>query len=127
MAIHSPTHLSPEELESFRQQLIELRDRLLTRISRLEREATPRQHDAAEPNWLGSGADTDQAWESILALGALTNNRLLLHEVSQACERLTNNRFGLCVNDDSVIPKAMLEATPWAKYCSSCACRNEFR
>jgi len=124
LANEHPTHLSPEELDAFRRQLTELRDRLLTRIGRLEREAIPRPSRAAESGWPGDNAEADQAWESILALSTLTNNRLLLHEVSQACERLSSNRFGLCVNDNAAIPKSLLDVTPWAKYCSSCATRR---
>lgn len=44
-----------------------------------------------------------------------------LNQVESALERIQVGQFGTCVNCGREIPKARLEALPWAPYCMDCA------
>ena len=63
----------------------------------------------------------EAAWQESIRQRALADKRLLLHEVTQAFERIAENTYGRCVVDDAPIPRAVLEELPWARFCASCA------
>jgi RNA polymerase-binding protein DksA len=44
----------------------------------------------------------------------------LLEEIDEALERLDKGEYGRCESCGQEIPKARLEAIPYAKYCLSC-------
>ncbi|MHC4662789.1 MAG: TraR/DksA family transcriptional regulator [Planctomycetota bacterium] len=53
-------------------------------------------------------------------LGLMETNRGKLDEVREAVKRLDDGVYGKCVECGGPIPKARLEAAPWAKYCLGC-------
>jgi RNA polymerase-binding transcription factor DksA len=44
--------------------------------------------------------------------------------VNQAFERIRENTYGQCVNDNSVLSRTLLEQVPWARFCETCATRH---
>lgn len=50
-----------------------------------------------------------------------------LADVEQARQRLAAGRYGRCVECDTVIPEARLEAWPTAKRCRPCQAQHEQR
>ncbi|HEX4002423.1 MAG TPA: TraR/DksA C4-type zinc finger protein [Candidatus Acidoferrales bacterium] len=58
------------------------------------------------------------------AAAALERSRRTLTEVDAALERIKQGNYGVCDVCHISIPKARLEALPWARVCVSCAERN---
>ena len=55
-------------------------------------------------------------YEQEFALGLMDSERKLLREIDEALERIEKKTYGICLGTDEPIPKARLEAQPWAKY-----------
>ncbi|HTX13792.1 MAG TPA: TraR/DksA C4-type zinc finger protein [Candidatus Baltobacteraceae bacterium] len=58
------------------------------------------------------------------AAGALERARRTLSEVDAALARIKAGDYGVCGACHITIPKARLEALPWARLCVPCAERN---
>jgi len=58
------------------------------------------------------------------AAAALERSRRTLSEVEAALDRIKQGNYGVCDVCHIAIPKARLEALPWARVCVSCAERN---
>ena len=51
----------------------------------------------------------------------LENEEQILEEIASALERIEQGNFGRCEECQREIPKARLEAIPYARYCVDCA------
>lgn len=103
--------LTPAEIDRFREQLQHLRDWVLQSLG----QGRPANGNTAS-------VDTaEAAWQQSIRQRGLADKRLLLHEVTQAFDRIAENTYGRCVVDDAPIPRAVLEELPWARFCASCA------
>jgi|GEM_PF-1360878 len=113
--------LSEQELEAFKERLIHLRQRLVDDVGRLEMQAMHSESTSTEteathaPPMPSSG---DEAWEQLMALGAIDRKRTLIHEIDAALERIANDTYGICVVSHQAISKSLLEEIPW---CATCA------
>jgi DnaK suppressor protein len=58
------------------------------------------------------------------AAASLERSRRTLSEVDAALVRIKQGSYGVCDVCNISIPKARLEALPWARVCVSCAERN---
>ena len=56
-------------------------------------------------------------YEQEFTLGLLDSERKLLSEIDDALGRIEKGKYGICEGTGKPIPKARLEATPWARYC----------
>ncbi|UCF00448.1 MAG: TraR/DksA C4-type zinc finger protein [Planctomycetota bacterium] len=50
-------------------------------------------------------------------LGLMNSERKLIAEIDDALERIEDGTYGICQGSGNPIPKARLQAIPWAKYC----------
>jgi len=50
-------------------------------------------------------------------LALMDSEQRLLREITEALERIEQQTYGTCEATSVPIPKARLEAVPWAKYC----------
>lgn len=124
-----PTYLTPAELESFREMLLEKRHELIGDVANLE-DGAIRSGGAHSASGLSSmpihmadiGSDT---WEQELTLGLIENERGLLREIDEALERIKDGTYGMCLATGKPITKARLRAKPWAKYCIEYARKRE--
>ncbi len=114
------TRLTDEELEFFRQMLLEKRRELLGDVATMEDQAM-RGSDSA--GGLGSsmpihmadlGSDT---WEQEFTLGLIEKERSLVREIDEALDRIQQRTYGVCMATGRPITKARLKAKPWAKHC----------
>jgi len=114
------TRLTDEELEFFRQMLLEKRRELLGDVAAMEDQAM-RGSDSA--GGLGSsmpihmadlGSDT---WEQEFTLGLIEKERSLVREIDEALDRIQQRTYGVCMATGRPITKARLKAKPWAKHC----------
>jgi RNA polymerase-binding protein DksA len=56
-------------------------------------------------------------YEQEFALGLMDSERKLLNEIDSALQRIEVGTYGICEGTGKPIPKARLEAQPWARYC----------
>jgi RNA polymerase-binding protein DksA len=56
-------------------------------------------------------------YEQEFALGLMDSERKLLREIDNALVRIEKKTYGICEGTGKQIPKARLEAQPWARYC----------
>ncbi len=114
------TRLTDEELEFFRQILLEKRRELMGDVATMEDQAM-RGSDSA--GGAGSsmpihmadlGSDT---WEQEFTLGLIEKERSLVREIDEALERIDQRTYGVCMATGRPITKARLKAKPWAKHC----------
>jgi DnaK suppressor protein len=108
-------------IETFRKQLLALRDRLAGDVAELEEDGS-RPVDGES---IGGGSDdpvpysdlgSDASQEEIAA-SVLANEAQLLVEVRDALDRIERGAFGLCEECGAAITQGRLRALPYARYC----------
>jgi len=105
----------------FRNLLLEKRQEIMGSFNEIENEALKQSRlDAAGDlssmpiHMADLGSDN---FEQEFALGLMDNERQLLHEIDMALMRIVEGAYGYCEGTGKPIPKARLEAKPWARYC----------
>src|SRR5262245_66486570 len=121
--------LSKGKNEQYRQQLVELRNRLTGDVSALTDEALRHNQKDASGNLSSmpthmSDIGTDN-FEQENTLNLLANENQVLEEIADALDRIKDGKFGLCEECNQEILKARLEALPYARYCVECARKLE--
>ena len=113
--------LTAEEVEQFRQMLLEKRAEILGDVSTLHNEALNKdRRDAAGDlssmpiHMADLGTDN---YELEFTLGLIEGERAILKEIDEALDRIRNNSYGICQATGKPIGKARLRAKPWAKFC----------
>lgn len=101
--------LSAEELEAFRERLLEMRRELLA-------EERPLGATGGErgPGDEGDLANRELTTEITLQLGEQDRERLM--EIDEALARIDAGTYGLCEETEEPIPYVRLEAIPTARY-----------
>mgnify|MGYP000253550105 CR=1 FL=1 len=122
--------MTKAELEAYRQQLIQLRERLNGDVSHLADEAL-RKTEGSGGNLSSTpihmadlGSD---AFEQENTLRLLENDEERLAQIAEALERINQGKFGRCEECHTVIPKARLKELPYTRYCVACARKLEQR
>ena len=109
------------EVEYFRQKLLEKRMEILRNVSEIEGGALKKSHldatgDLSSMPIHMADLGTDN-YEQEFALGLMDSERKLLREIDTALGRIEEGTYGICEGTGQKIPKARLEAQPWARYC----------
>jgi RNA polymerase-binding protein DksA len=108
-----------------RERLLALRARLQGDMTQMEDNALNKDHNSTTsmPNHmaeLGTG-NSDQE----LTLNLLGSENDALDQVDRALKRIEDGNFGQCEKCGMNIPKARLEAIPYAAQCVRCASEEE--
>jgi RNA polymerase-binding transcription factor DksA len=117
--------MSKAELDSYRQTLLALRNRLTGDVSHLADEAL-RAHGGEASGSLSNAplhmADlgTDN-FEQEFTLSLLQNQEQALEEIRAALDRIDRGSYGKCEECQGNIPKARLQALPYTRHCVACA------
>jgi len=113
--------LTSADIEHFKQMLLEKRREILRNVNEFEDEALKKSRlDAAGDlssmpiHMADIGTDN---YEQEFALGLMDSERKLLRGIDDALGRIEQGTYGICEGTGKPIPKARLEAQPWAKYC----------
>lgn len=114
--LKTKTKLAKSELDHYRDILLRHRRELVGRVTGLEDEAL-RSSGGNLSNMPLHPADigTD-TFDQDFALGMAATDRQLLQELDEALERIAQKTYGVCQMTGKPIPKARLDAKPWAKY-----------
>ena len=110
------TKLPKKELDKYQTLLLQERARLLGLLDGMETEAL-RSKDGNLSNMPLHMADVGtDTFDQDLALGMAETERKLLAEIHAALIRINEKTYGVCEMTGKQIPKARLEAKPWARY-----------
>lgn len=121
--------MTKTELDSYRDQLLEMQRRLRGDVSNLANEALrERGGDGNLSNVPLHMADlgTDN-YEQENTLSLLANEEQQLTAIAEALERINQGRFGKCEECGEAIPRARLKELPQARFCVECARKHEQR
>ncbi len=113
--------LTSADTEHFKQMLLEKRREILRNVNEFEDEALKKSRLDASGDLSSmpihmADIGTDN-YEQEFALGLMDSERKLLREIDDALGRIEQRTYGICEGTGKPIPKARLEAQPWAKYC----------
>jgi len=113
--------LTPAEIKSFRESLLEKRNEILINVLTMEDETLHRARtDLSNMPFHMADAGSDN-FEIDNTLCLIDSERKLLLEIEDALERIEQGTYGVCEGKNEQIPKARLEAIPWTRYCLNCA------
>ena len=115
------SHMTSAHTERFKQMLLEKRREILINVNEFEDEALKKSRMDASGDLSSmpihmADIGTDN-YEQEFALGLMDSERKLLREIDDALGRIEQRTYGICEGTGKPIPKARLEAQPWAKYC----------
>jgi DnaK suppressor protein len=105
-------HLTPAELDELRRRLVAERRRL---IELYEEEVEAAQEIEVEGN-TDLMDQAESGYERENHFSASDIDRELLRQIEEALERIDEGTYGICEHSGEPIPKARLEAVPWARY-----------
>lgn len=123
--------MTKADYEQYRKFLLALRARLQGEVSNLA--------DAAlNPNGGGKGGGSSAMpihmadlgsdnFEQEFTLSLIESEDEVIQQIDAALERLDEGTFGICEECGSKIPKARLNAIPYAATCVNCASKMENR
>ena len=114
-------HLLKADYDHFRQLLMQKRRELLVNVNEIEDEALKKSRLDASGDLSSmpihmADLGTDN-YEQEFALELRESEIKLLREIDAALMRIENKTYGICEGTGQQIPKARLEAKPWARFC----------
>lgn len=110
------TKLTAKELGEYRAILLQQRQELIARVTGLEEDALRSSGGNLSTMPLHMADIGTDTFDQDLAIGMAETERALLREIDDALMRINNKTYGVCQLTGKPIPKARLEAKPWAKY-----------
>jgi RNA polymerase-binding protein DksA len=117
--------LKNEELESFRQVLLNLRARLRGDLSQMTDEALRRDQPDASGNLsnvpLHMADIGTENYDQEFTLELIENEQDTLGEVHEALGRIDAGTFGRCEECGEPIARPRLQALPYTRHCIQCA------
>jgi len=113
--------LSTADIEHFEQMLLLKRREIISNVNEMEDETLKKSRLDASGDLSSmpihmADIGTDN-YEQEFALGLMDSERKLLKEIDDALQRIEQKTYGICEGTGKPIPKARLEAQPWARYC----------
>lgn len=107
------------DVENFRKKLLMLRARVTGEVLHLTDEAFSKGSESTQPSHMAElGSDV---FEQDITLQMLQSENNVLGQIDGALERMGAGLYGVCDGCEKPIPKARLNAIPYAKYCVQCA------
>lgn len=122
--------MTKTEVDAFRQQLLELRDRLNGDVSHLTNEALGKAGGEGSnlSNMPLHMADLgSDSFEQENTLNLLANEQQVLENIDGALDRMRHGKYGRCEECEAEIPRARLKELPYTPYCVDCARKLEQR
>ncbi len=110
------TRLTAKELNEYKAILFQARTELIARVTGLEEDALRSSGGNLSNMPLHMADIGTDTFDQDLAIGMAESERELLREIDDALERTMKKTYGVCQLTGKPIPKARLDAKPWAKY-----------
>ena len=121
----SKNGLTAAEIGKFREMLIAKRNEILGNVTVMEDETFKKERSELSSmpfHMADAGSDN---FEQEFALDLMDSEKKMLVEINDALRRIDDGAFGVCEGNGESIPKARLNAIPWARFCVACAELNE--
>jgi len=100
------------EWDRYRQILLDLRDQLVRQMNGLAKESAE-QLPGYSMHMADSGTDN---FDRDFALSLLSSDQDAIYEIDEALKRIERGSYGVCELTSKPIPKARLDAIPWARF-----------
>lgn len=100
------------EWRIFHDRLIELREQLLRQMDGLAKESA-QEMASYSLHMADSGTDN---FDRDFALSLLSSDQDAVYEIEEALKRMERKTYGVCELTGKPIPRARLEAIPWARF-----------
>jgi len=100
------------EWQRYYSTLMDLRERLLRQMSGLAKESAE-EMDGYSLHMADSGTDN---FDRDFALSLLSSDQDAIYEIDEALKRIQRGTYGVCELTGKPIPKARLDAIPWARF-----------
>ncbi len=110
------TKLSAADLRHYRDLLLERRRELVGTLTGMEEQALRSSGGNLSNMPLHMADIGSDTYEQDFTLGMAEAERRLLGEIDAALQRIADRIYGVCQMTGKPIPKARLNAKPWAKY-----------
>jgi DnaK suppressor protein len=107
--------LSKQDLQYFRNLLLEKRREIIGDVGSMESEAFKGDSNLSNMPIHMADVGTDN-FEQEFTLGLIESERQILRDIQEALVRIDNGTYGVCLGTGKSIPRLRLEAVPWAKY-----------
>jgi RNA polymerase-binding protein DksA len=108
--------LTPEEIEQFKQLLLQKRREILGNVVSMENDTLRKENTDLSHMPLHMGDMGSDTFEVENSLNLVDSERKMLAEIDQALGRIEAGNFGLCLGCGKPIGRARLTAIPWTKY-----------
>jgi DnaK suppressor protein len=109
--------LTTAEISKFKNLLLTKRNEILGNVLSMEDETLRRQRSDLSNMPIHMPDAGSDNYEIEHTLGLMDSERKLMKEINEALDRTENGTYGICEGSGKSIPRARLEAIPWAKYC----------
>ena len=123
--------MKPEEMELFRQTLLNLRARIRGDLDQMTDEALKRNQPDSSGNLSNMPlhmADVGtENYDQEFTLGLIENEQATLEQINDALTRIRAGTFGKCEECKNPIAKPRLQALPYTRHCIECARKLESR
>ena len=100
------------EWQKYCQRLMELREQLHRQMNGLAKESA-QELPGYSLHMADSGTDN---FDRDFALSLLSSDQDAVYEIEEALKRIEKKTYGVCELTGKTIPKARLEAIPWARF-----------
>ena len=116
--------LSKKEIESYREQLLDLKDDFMKKIQEITEESLRKPQNEASgdiTNYSLHLADrASDTYERDFSLGLVSAERKIVAEIDEALRRIEDNEYGFCLKCGKPIAKRRLDAIPYARHGTKC-------
>lgn len=106
-----PVKIKPE-WQQYYSRLLELREQLVRQMNGLAKESAE-EIAGYSLHMADSGTDN---FDRDFALSLLSSDQDAVYEIEEALKRIERKTYGVCELTGKAIPKARLEAIPWARF-----------
>jgi len=100
------------EWQKYYDRLLELREQLMRQMNGLAKESA-QEIAGYSLHMADSGTDN---FDRDFALSLLSSDQDAVYEIEEALKRIERDTYGVCELTGKAIPKARLEAIPWARF-----------
>jgi len=111
-ALAGPRPKIKSEWAKFYQNLLELRERLLSQMNGLAKESAE-EMASYSLHMADSGTDN---FDRDFALSLLSADQDAVYEIEEALKRIEKNTYGVCELTGKTIPKSRLAVIPWTRF-----------
>lgn len=108
---YSQMEVKPEWVK-YKKRLLDLRNQLANQMSGLTKQFN---EELASHSMHIADSGTDN-FDRDFALSLLSSDQDSIYEIDEALKRMEKNTYGVCELTGKPIPKARLDAIPWARY-----------